>query len=90
MANRPRTLDQHLLSLNVSTKDLAERADLALERVEAIAYGRWTPSPDDRATIAAALDLQVTDVIWGHTLDPRNIRYRQFGMPEDSSEGGIC
>jgi hypothetical protein len=51
--------------------------------VAAIADGRWTPSPDERSRIAAAFGVQVSDVSWGHSMNPRNIRYHRFGLPED-------
>ncbi|HIE96894.1 MAG TPA: XRE family transcriptional regulator [Planctomycetes bacterium] len=64
-------------------EDVAERSKLAEERVEAIALGRWTPSPDERIRIAQALSVSVDEVSWGHTMDPRNLRYRRFGLKED-------
>ena len=66
-------------------EDVAERANLPVERVEAIIVGRWTPSPIDRQRIAAAFGVSPEDVSWGHTMDPRNIRYRRHGFKE---EGG--
>ena len=64
-------------------EDIAEQSNLAAERVEAIALGRWTPSPDERIRIAQALEISVDEVSWGHTMDPRNVRYRRFGLKED-------
>jgi transcriptional regulator with XRE-family HTH domain len=64
-------------------EDVAERAGLTVERVKAIADGRWTPSPADRARIAAAFGVPVEEVSWGHTMNPRNIRYRRFGLKEN-------
>lgn len=72
-------LDEHQLTIH----DLADRSLLTLERVEAIATGRWTPSPAEREKIARSFDLDVNQISWGHTLDPRNIRYRQFGLKAD-------
>ena len=63
-------------------EDIAERTGLAPERIEAIAVGRWTPSPREREKIAAAFGVAVDEVSWGHTMDPRNVRYRRFGMKE--------
>ena len=45
-------------------------------------WGRWTPSPDERAAIAAALGVRVEEVSWGHSMNPRNIRYHRFGLKE--------
>jgi hypothetical protein len=58
-------------------------ARLAPERVEAIAVGRWTPSPEERRRIAEAFGVSVEEISWGHTMDPRNIRYHRFGLKEN-------
>jgi len=71
--------DEHRLTV----EDVAEKAGLPCERVEAIALGRWTPSPAERRSIATAFEVSIDDVSWGHTMDPRNVRYRQFGLKED-------
>ncbi len=68
-------------------EDLADKSQLPAERVEAIALGRWTPSPQDRVRIAAAFGIPVSDVVWGHTMDPRNVRYRRFGFKKDFQKG---
>ena len=75
---------EHLFELTgVAIEDIAERAALPVERVAAIAEGRWTPSPDDRARIAAAFGVEVVDISWGHSMNPRNIRYRRHGLREN-------
>ena len=45
---------------------LAERSGIALKRLQAIYLGRWTPSPQERETIAQALDTPSGDIAWGH------------------------
>lgn len=77
-------LDQLLNDYNLTVEDLAEQSKLHVERVVAILEGRWTPSPQDRNRIAAALGLSTNEIIWGHTMDPRNVRYRQFGQRDKS------
>jgi transcriptional regulator with XRE-family HTH domain len=67
----------------LSYEAIAERARLPIERVAAIAEGRWTPSPDDRERIAAAFGLPVAEISFGHTMNPRNIRYGRFGLKEN-------
>ena len=64
-------------------EDVARRADLSAERVAAIALGRWTPSPDERRRIAEVFGISVDQIGWGHSMDPRNVRYRRFGMKEE-------
>ena len=64
-------------------EDVAERTGLTEKRVEAIALGRWTPSADERHRIAQAFSVSTSEISWGHTMDPRNVRYRRFGLKED-------
>lgn len=56
---------------NITVEELAERAVLDVQRVEAIVAGRWTPSPEERKRIAAALELNVEDLAWGHQITPK-------------------
>ena len=72
-------LDQHQMTV----EDLSELATMTLDRAEAIALGRWTPAPAERQRIAGAFGLTIEDISWGHTMDPRNVRYRQFGLQEE-------
>lgn len=78
-----RTVEHLFEQTGLSVEEIAERANLTVERVAAIAEGRWTPSPDDRERIAAAFGLPVSEISWGHTMNPRNVRYRRFGLKED-------
>ncbi|MEO1999173.1 MAG: helix-turn-helix domain-containing protein [Planctomycetaceae bacterium] len=77
-----KSVDQLLADRELSIAELAERAQLEVERIEAIVHGRWTPRPVERERIAAALSTEVDQIIWGHTMDPRNVRYRRFGLKE--------
>ena len=75
---------EHLFELTgMAIEDVAEKAALPVERVAAIAEGRWTPSPYDRTRIAAAFGVSVEEVSWGHSMNPRNIRYRRHGLKEN-------
>ncbi len=78
-----KTVDLLFEERGFTVEDVAERTKLPAERVEAIAVGRWTPSPTERQKIASAFEVSIDEISWGHTMDPRNIRYRQFGMKED-------
>ncbi|MDX1947237.1 MAG: helix-turn-helix transcriptional regulator [Pirellulaceae bacterium] len=78
-----KTIDYLFETTDVSPEEIAQRAGLPVERVTAIAEGRWTPSPDDRAKLAAAFGLAVSDISWGHSMSPRNIRYRRHGLREN-------
>jgi transcriptional regulator with XRE-family HTH domain len=75
---------EHLFELTgLAIEDIADRSGLPVERVAAIAEGRWTPSPEDRERIAAAFGVSVEEVSWGHSMNPRNIRYRRHGLKEN-------
>ena len=78
-----KTVDMLFEESGLWIEDIAERSKLTEERVEAIALGRWTPSPEERIRIAKAFSVSVDDVSWGHTMDPRNMRYHRFGLKED-------
>jgi transcriptional regulator with XRE-family HTH domain len=78
-----RTVEHLFEQTGLTLEDIAERAKLPLERVAAIAEGRWTPSPDDRERIAAAFGVPVAEISWGHTMNPRNVRYHRHGLKED-------
>ena len=78
-----RTIDALMDDFQLTVEDLAERSLLTTDRVEAIALGRWTPSSNEREKIANSFEMDIADISWGHTLDPRNIRYRRFGLKED-------
>ena len=81
-----KTIDRLLEETGATIDEIAVRAKLPPERMEAIGDGRWLPSPQERARIAAALDVEVEDISWGHSMAPRNIRYHRFGMPGEESE----
>ncbi len=83
VAPRVSTVDVLLAEYELTIEDLAERAGLQVDRATAIVMGRWTPAPAERRCIAEAFGVEIEAVSWGHTMDPRNVRYRQFGMRED-------
>jgi len=83
MPPRVFTIDVLLDQLQLTVEDFSEKTGLSFDRAEAIALGRWTPSPSDRQRIADSLEVEIGSVSWGHTMDPRNVRYRQFGIPEE-------
>jgi transcriptional regulator with XRE-family HTH domain len=78
-----RTVEHLIEQTGLTYQQIADRAGLEVERVAAIAEGRWTPSPDERARMAAAFGVPVTEISFGHTMNPRNIRYGRFGLKEN-------
>ena len=76
--------DLHVAARTSAFSFKGKNVDLSeVGRTEAIAVGRWTPSPAERVKVAGALGVSVEAISWGHTMDPRNIRYHQYGMQED-------
>jgi transcriptional regulator with XRE-family HTH domain len=77
------TIDYILEQTQVSVAELAAKSGLEKKRVEAIIDGRWTPSPDERNRIAAALGLPLEQIAFGHNMNARNIRFHRFGLKEE-------
>jgi len=50
----------------LSAADLAAKIGLDESRVTAIILGRWTPSPAERQKIAAAFNVTIDEIAWGH------------------------
>ena len=78
-----KTIDILFEETHLTIEDIAERARLTTERVEAIVVGRWTPSPAERQKIATAFGVSIDEVSWGHSMEPRNVRYHRFGLKEN-------
>jgi hypothetical protein len=78
-----KTIDVLIESAGLSLEQLAEATELPIDRVEAIVDGRWLAGPSERAALAAALGVAVDAISWGHTMNPRNVRYHRFGLSED-------
>jgi transcriptional regulator with XRE-family HTH domain len=51
----------------LTLEQLVARTGLDEQRLTAILLGRWTPSPSERQRVAAALDVTIEDISWGHT-----------------------
>jgi transcriptional regulator with XRE-family HTH domain len=78
-----KTVEHLVEQTGLSLAEISRRAGLPVDRVEAIVEGRWTPSPDERQQIAKAFGLPVDQISWGHSMNPRNIRYRRHGLQEN-------
>ena len=81
----PQTVDVLIDQRDIPIAQLSERTGLSVERITAIVDGRWTPSPDERTKIANAIGVSVESVSWGHTMNPRNVRYHRYGIPKNLS-----
>ena len=78
-----KTIEYLFEETGLTVEEISSRSGLPAERVAAIAEGRWTPSPQERERIAAGFGVPVEEVSWGHSMNPRNIRYRRFGLREN-------
>lgn len=77
------TLDYLVEHTNLTLPQIAAASGLDVKRVEAIIDGRWTPSPSERAAIAAVFGLPVDQIAFGHNMNARNIRFHRFGLKEN-------
>jgi lambda repressor-like predicted transcriptional regulator len=50
----------------VGVEELERTAGLERKVLEAILHGRYTPSPRQRARVAAALGVTPAEIAWGH------------------------
>jgi transcriptional regulator with XRE-family HTH domain len=61
-----KTLEEWMLERGLTRSELVHRSGLAERVVEAIACARYTPSPEQRQRLAAALGVSPEEVVWGH------------------------
>ena len=52
----------------ISLESLVEASGLEAKLVKAIAAGNYTPSPTERQRLAAALNVSIDDIAWGHAV----------------------
>ncbi|MSR54422.1 MAG: XRE family transcriptional regulator [Gemmataceae bacterium] len=76
-----RTLSEWMLNKELPLAQLVEAAALDKRVVEAIAQGRYTPSPEQRRRIATALGVEPDRIAWGHSAQVEHIQGHgaQFG-----------
>ena len=61
-----KTVAEWMTERGLDLARLVESSGLDARVVEAIAQGRYTPSPRQRQRLAAALGVEVDQVAWGH------------------------
>jgi len=69
----PRSVADHCQAKSLTLEILIERSGLDDDRVKAILLGRWTPSPNERHRIAAALEVEIEEITWGHVTPIQHI-----------------
>jgi ribosome-binding protein aMBF1 (putative translation factor) len=57
----------------VTLADLIDRSGLDKRVVEAIAAGRYTPSPEQRRRLADVLGVEVEQIAWGHSTEVSHV-----------------
>jgi hypothetical protein len=62
-----KTVTEWMAERKVSLERLVELSSLEKRVVEAIVFGRYTPSPQQRQSLAAALGVDPELVAWGHS-----------------------
>jgi ribosome-binding protein aMBF1 (putative translation factor) len=62
-----KSLADWLADRGLSVATLVAASGLDRRVVDAIAHGRYTPSPEQRRALASALSVEVDQVAWGHS-----------------------
>jgi len=62
-----RSIPDWMAERGIGPEVLQERAALDKKILDAIIHGRYTPSPEQRRRVAAALGVEPQQVAWGHT-----------------------
>jgi hypothetical protein len=73
MADAIKTVEQLCVENGIDAGQLAERSGLDEQRVAAIVLGRWTPSPQERDSIAACFGLARDQIAWGHKIPVQHL-----------------
>ncbi|MDP7205119.1 MAG: hypothetical protein QGH11_06115 [Pirellulaceae bacterium] len=68
-----RSIEELCKEHQMTVQELIEKTGVDDHRLVAIYMGRWTPSPEDRKKIAAAFELEVDDITWGHVTPIQHI-----------------
>jgi hypothetical protein len=62
-----RSLSEWMAERGIDLERLLSATGLDRKVVEAILHGRYTPSPQQRRSIAAVLGLEPEQITWGHS-----------------------
>ena len=62
-----KSITQWMEERGIRLEDLLRTSALERRVVEAVVHGRYTPSPQQRQRLAAALGVAPEDISWGHT-----------------------
>ena len=78
-----RPLARHLEALDIGIDQLAAAAGLDVKLVKAIVSGNYTPSPEQRQRLAAAIGVSKDEISWDHAVPVEYLRGNgpQTGRP---------
>jgi hypothetical protein len=62
-----KSIKEWMTERGLGMAELLSTAALERKVLEAIVQGRYTPSPQQRQRLAAALGVEVEQILWGHT-----------------------
>ena len=68
-----KTAAEWMAERGVGPAQLVAASALDERVVEAIVHGRYTPSPDQRRRLAAALGVEPEEIAWGHVAQVEHI-----------------
>jgi len=64
----------YLEEKQLSVDDLVKASGLDAKVVNAIVSGNYTPSPDQRQRLAAAIGVSIEEISWDHGVDVQYLR----------------
>ncbi len=62
-----KSISDWMTDRGIGLAELLQASGLERRVVDAIIHGRYTPSPQQRQRLAAALAVRPEQVVWGHT-----------------------
>ncbi len=67
-------LARYLEETGMTVDQLVATAGLDAKLVKAIVSGNYTPSPSQRQRLAAALNVSIDEIAWGHAVPVEHLR----------------
>lgn len=74
MASIMKPVAHYLEETGMSVDQLVATAGLDAKLVKAIVSGNYTPSPSQRQRLAAALNVSIDEIAWGHAVPVEHLR----------------
>jgi transcriptional regulator with XRE-family HTH domain len=68
-----KTLAAWMVEQGISLPELIEASGVEERVIEAIMYGRYTPSPEQRQRLSAVLGIAPDQVVWGHVTEVSHV-----------------